>query len=123
MQLCILVRVSAYQAMHIVKCIFMHWSFCRAPKELAVDSEPRDLNAKEGDWHIKAGKAVHTDHDYEMLESYNQEYDEVRCAGVQNSGSYKFSQCPAYVPVATSQTKVVEGQWRDSFAVGMHKLK
>ena len=69
--------------------------------------DAHDLNTKE-DEH-KTGKAVHTDHDYEMLESYNQMYDEVQCANIQSSGNYNFSQCPAYVPVATSQPKMAEG--------------
>lgn len=80
----------------------------RAPEQQAV--EESELNAKE-DEH-KTGKAVqHTaDHDYEMLESYNQNlmYDEVRCADIQSSGNYKLTQCPAYVPVATSQLEMVE---------------
>lgn len=49
-----------------------------------------------------------TDHDYEMLDKYNQEIqaptppEPVQQQPQSTPGGYELTQCPAYVPVATT---------------------
>ena len=56
-----------------------------------------------------------TDHDYEMLDKYSQAHEELRVPATQpvqqqqplsSIGDYNLTQCPAYVPVATTSTYV-----------------
>ena len=59
---------------------------------------------------------IETDHEYEMLDKYNQAYEEVqvpptrpepvKLQPLSSAGDYDFTQCPAYVPVATTSTYV-----------------
>ena len=54
-------------------------------------------------------ESAEVDHEYEMLDKYNQPYDEVRIPEApppkekqQQGDDYELTQCPAYIPVATS---------------------
>ena len=42
---------------------------------------------------------VESDHEYEMLDKYNQPYEEVQVPQAPPPGDYELTQCPAYVPV------------------------
>ena len=63
-------------------------------------------------------KSIEADHEYEMLDKYNQAYEEIKVASdpslapdppklpdqhrlpPSSAGGYDFTQCPAYVPIA-----------------------
>ena len=59
-------------------------------------------------------ETVEADHEYEILDKYNQAYEEVQApppkpapVAVQpqpasSAGDYEFTDCPAYIPVATT---------------------
>ena len=62
-------------------------------------------------------EAVEADHEYEILDKYNQpQYDDVKIPSpkpkpeaesvqpqpLPSTGDYEFTQCPAYIPVATT---------------------
>ena len=57
-------------------------------------------------------ETIEADHEYEILDKYNQAYEEVQApppkpAPVQpqppsSAGDYEFTNCPAYVPVVTT---------------------
>ena len=45
-------------------------------------------------------KSVEADHEYEMLDKYNQAYKEIKVASDPSLAPEDFTQCPAYVPIA-----------------------
>ena len=55
-------------------------------------------------------ETIEADHEYEILDKYNQAYEEVQAPPpkpeqlkpVSATGDYEFTQCPAYAPVATT---------------------
>ena len=58
-------------------------------------------------------ETIEADHEYEILDKYNQpQYDDVKVAPkpeepvqlqpLSSTGDYEFTQCPAYIPMATT---------------------
>ena len=57
-------------------------------------------------------ETVEADHEYEILDKYNQAYEEVQASPpkpvpvqpqpTSSAGDYEFTDCPAYIPVATT---------------------
>ena len=59
-------------------------------------------------------ETIEADHEYEILDKYNQAYEEVQAPPpkpapapvqpqpVSSAGDYEFTNCPAYIPVATT---------------------
>ena len=68
-------------------------------------------------------ETIEADHEYEILDKYNQPYEDVKvpppkpkaeAEAVQlqplsSTGDYEFTQCPAYVPMATTTTSTIHG--------------
>ena len=69
--------------------------------DLSPTTKERDVYAE----------TIEADHEYEILDRYSQpQYDDVKVpppkpeVQLQPSGDYEFTQCPAYVPMATVTT-------------------